>query len=57
MFLGRKIGNSRQIPNEGFLFNFFLEITKFLRQKLNSVHRSGSLSYFGLESGPRYEKG
>ena len=47
------IEKSEQIPFE----DLFLEITKCLRRELNSVYQSESLSYLGLESGPRYEKG
>ena len=40
-----------------YLRTLVLEITRFLRRKLDSVYRSGSLSHLGLESGPQYEKG
>ena len=41
---------------EKLLKNSNEEITRFLRRELNFVDQSGSLSYLGLKSGPRYEK-
>ena len=51
MILERKLRNHRQIPSE----DFFLEITRFLRQKLNSFRRN-RLSYLRLEIELRFRK-
>ena len=52
MFLGLKLRNGRQIQNEGLFF----QDHQIFATEIKFVDPSGSLSYLGLKSGPRYEK-
>ena len=52
MFLGQKLRNNRQITSE----DFFFEVIRFLRQKLNFVQRMGRQVTLGWKVGHDMKK-